>query len=70
MIEYIDSISLEQFKNYKQIIYKVTEYTEKGFAQDENVLKYFVSKGEATLFVKRLPNYGNRIFYIQTIGVE
>lgn len=70
MLDYIENIPLEQFKNYKYVIYKVSEYVERGFSSDEYILDYFASKGEATLYVKRRPDFNEKYFYIASIGVK
>lgn len=70
MLNYIESIPLEQFKDYKMIIYKVGEYIERGFGSSDYTIGYFASKGEATLYVKKLPNFNQKYYYIQSIGVK
>ena len=46
MINYIDSILLEQFKKYIALIYRIVEYTERGFGWFfDDTIGYFNSKG-------------------------
>lgn len=70
MLDYIENIPLEQFKHYKYVIYKVSKHIERGFSMEEYILGYFASKGEATLFVKKQPDYDNSYYYISSIGVK
>ena len=44
MIAYADNIPLNEFINYKYIIYKVCEYINTGFGTKEEILGYYASK--------------------------
>lgn len=70
MLDYIENVPIEEFKNYKTVIYKISEHIERGFAQEEVTLGYFASKGEATLYVQKLPDCHRRRLYIKSIGVQ
>ena len=70
MLDYIDKIPLEQFKNYKMVIYRIGEYVERGFGSSDYTIGYFASKGEATLYVKKRPDFNQKHYYIESIGVQ
>lgn len=70
MIEYIDNIPLKEHKNYKYIIWQVTEHICRGFKDDDEILGYYASKSDATLFVYRLSDCQRREIFISSIGVK
>lgn len=70
MINYSDETKIGKQENYKQIIWKIEEYIERGFDSECNILGYYVSKEDAASYIQKLPYSNNRIFYIVAIGVK
>lgn len=70
MINYSDETKIGKQENYKQIIWKIEEYIERGFDAECNILGYYVSKEDAASYIQKLPYSNNRIFYIVAIGVK